>query len=247
MSQTQVQTQTLVDTLVQASAVVSLEVDECPICLEEIVGLKNRVTTDCGHTFHCRCLFNNAAHNGFGCPFCRAELADAVEDSDDDEYDSDEDGPARYEDESDDDGGASRASDYDSEQDDLDGELEYIKNEIVKMKDDHVLRGFRWLFQPLNAEEVAEAEEAAEEEDDNSDASTIWETDSDISDEDVSYVDVTTGMSVGKTEQVQNLIQALSDLGFSVDIHSKEDEDEDEDEDEEDEEDEDDEDEEDEY
>ena len=248
MAQTLVQTQ--VETLVQASAVAQLVaetqtlVDECPICLEEIVGLKNRVTTDCGHTFHCRCLLNNAAHNGFGCPFCRAELADEVQDSDDDddEYDSDEDGPARYEDESDDDGGASRASDYDSEQDDLDGELEYIKNEIVKMKDDHVLRGFRWLFQPLNAEQAAEAEEeaaeeAAEEEED--DASTIWETDSDISDEDVSYVDVTTGMSVGKTEQVQNLIQALSDLGFSVDIHSKEDEDEDEeDEDEEDEEDE---------
>ena len=249
MSQTLVQTQveTLVEnqTLVQASAVAQLVaetqtlVDECPICLEEIVGLKNRVTTDCGHTFHCRCLLNNAAHNGFGCPFCRAELADEVQDSES-EYDSDEDGPARYEDESDDDGGASRASDYDSEQDDLDGELEYIKNEIVKMKDDHVLRGFRWLFQPLNAEQAAEAEEeevaeeevaeeevAEEEEDDNSDASTIWETDSDISDEDVSaaaVLDVTTGMSVGKTEQVQNLIQALSDLGFSVDIHSKEEE-----------------------
>ena len=256
MAQTLVQTQ--VETLVQASAVAQLVaetqtlVDECPICLEEIVGLKNRVTTDCGHTFHCRCLLTNIAHNGLGCPFCRAELADAVEDSDDDEYDSDEDGPARYEDESDDDGGASRASDYDSEQDDLDGELEYIKNEIVKMKDDHVLRGFRWLFQPLNAEEVAEAEEAAEEEDDNSDASTIWETDSDISDEDISdedisdedisaaaVLDVTRGMSVGKTSQVLKLIQDLSDLGFSVDIHSKEDEDEDEeDEDEEDEEDE---------
>ena len=235
MAQTLVQTQ--VETLVQASAVAQLVaetqtlVDECPICLEEIVGLKNRVTTDCGHTFHCRCLLTNIAHNGFGCPFCRAELADEVQDSDDDEYDSDEDGPARYEDESDDDGGASRASDYDSEQDDLDGELEYIKNEIVKMKDDHVLRGFRWLFQPLNAEEeIAEevAEEAAEEEEE--DASTVWETDSDISDEDISaaaVLDVPIGMSVGKTSQVLKLIQDLSDLGFSVDIHSKE-EDEDE-------------------
>ena len=237
MAQTLVQTQ--VETLVQASAVAQLVaetqtlVDECPICLEEIVGLKNRITTDCGHTFHCRCLLTNIAHNGFGCPFCRAELADEVQDSDDDEYDSDEDGPARYEDESDDDGGASRASDYDSEQDDLDGELEYIKNEIVKMKDDHVLRGFRWLFQPLNAEEeIAEevAEEAAEEEAEEEDASTIWETDSDISDEDVSaaaVLDVPIGMSVGKTSQVLKLIQDLSDLGFSVDIHSKE-EDEDE-------------------
>jgi hypothetical protein len=171
----------------------SQEIQECPICLEEIVGLKNRVTTECGHTFHCRCLLTNAAHNGFGCPFCRAELADEVEDSDDDEdeYDSDEDGPARYEDDSSDDD-ASRASDYDSEQDDLDGELEYIENQIVKMKEDHVLRGFRWMFQPINtdiseAEEAiseAEAEEEAEEEilEDDSDASTVWETESESSD-----------------------------------------------------------------
>ena len=94
-----------------------------------------------------------------------------------------------------------------------------------------MLRGFRWLFQPLNAEEeIAEevAEEAAEEEEE--DASTVWETDSDISDEDISaaaVLDVPIGMSVGKTSQVLKLIQDLSDLGFSVDIHSKE-EDEDE-------------------
>ena len=146
----------MAQTLVQVAQVVPVvEIQECPICLEEIVGLKNRVTTDCGHTFHCRCLLNNAAHNGFGCPFCRAELADEVEDSDDDEdeYDSDEDGPARYEDDSsDEDDDASRASDYDSEQDDLDGELEYIENQIVKMKEDHVLRGFRWMFQPINTD-----------------------------------------------------------------------------------------------
>ena len=188
--------QTQVQPLLQAP-VVEIQIDECPICLEEIVGLKNRVTTDCGHTFHCRCLLNNAAHNGFGCPFCRAELADEVQDSDDDEdeYDSDEDGPARYEDDSDDDDDASRASDYDSEQDDLDGELEYIENQIVKMKEDHVLRGFRWLFQPINIDAVAEEteEEAAEEEevvvnldvnlDVNSDSEdTIWETESESSD-----------------------------------------------------------------
>ena len=182
----------MAQTLVQVAQVVPVvEIQECPICLEEIVGLKNRVTTDCGHTFHCRCLLNNAAHNGFGCPFCRAELADEVQDSDDDEdeYDSDEDGPARYEDDSDD---ASRASDYDSEQDNLDGELEYIKNEIVKMKEDHVLRGFRWMFQALNtdiseeeAEEEAEDDASAADEEvleDDSDASTVWETESESSD-----------------------------------------------------------------
>ena len=166
MAQTLVQTQ--VETLVQASAVAQLVaetqtlVDECPICLEEIVGLKNRVTTDCGHTFHCRCLLTNIAHNGFGCPFCRAELADEVEDSDaESEYDSDEDGPARYEDSSDDD--ASRASDYDSEDDDFENEIGYMYHKINVMEEDHLLRGFRWLFQPLNTEENISEENISEE------------------------------------------------------------------------------------
>ena len=165
MSQVQVAQMQVAQMQVAQMQVAQMQVDECPICLEEIVGLKNRVTTECGHTFHCRCLMTNAAHNGFGCPFCRAELADAVEDSDDDEdeYD-DEDGPARYEDDSDDDEEASRASDYDSEQDDLEGELEFIESEITQMKVDHVLRGFRWMFQPLNEEADEEAEEDADEE-----------------------------------------------------------------------------------
>ena len=163
----------MAQTLVQTQLVA--EIHECPICLEEIVGLKNRVTTECGHTFHCRCLLTNIAHNGFGCPFCRAELADEVEDSDDDEdeYDSDEDGPARYEDSSDDD--ASRASDYDSEDDDFENEIGYMYHKMNAMEEDHLLRGFRWLFQPLNTEEniseaaISEAEEEEEEEEEEED------------------------------------------------------------------------------
>ena len=153
---------TQVQPVVQALA--QVEIKECPICLDDIQGLKNCVTTDCGHTFHCRCLMTNIAHNGFACPFCRAELADVAED---DEDSDDEDAPARYEDDTDDDEfsddgdeDASRASDYDSEQDDLDGEIEYIENQIIHMKEDHVLRGFRWLFQPLNADLVVNLEEA---------------------------------------------------------------------------------------
>ena len=151
MSQTQVQTQVQVPMQMQ-----SVEVDECPICLEVIEGFKNRVTTECGHTFHCKCLMTNAAHNGFGCPFCRTEMADEVADSESEDED-------RYDDDSEDGDDASRASDYDSEQDDLEGELEYIENEIKRMKVDHVLRGFRWLFQPLNDDEVISVAEEAEE------------------------------------------------------------------------------------
>ena len=58
---------------------------DCPICMETIEGTKNIVVTECGHSFHCKCLMQNAAHNGFGCPYCRNALAEEpVEDDDDD-------------------------------------------------------------------------------------------------------------------------------------------------------------------
>ena len=58
--------------------------NECPICMDDIDGLSNRVTTECGHTFHCSCLMRNTAHNGFGCPYCRTTMAEIPDDSDDD-------------------------------------------------------------------------------------------------------------------------------------------------------------------
>ena len=62
---------------------------ECPICMDPIEGLCNRVVTECGHVFHCSCLMQNAAHNGFGCPYCRSVLATEPEE-DDDEYDDED-------------------------------------------------------------------------------------------------------------------------------------------------------------
>ena len=54
---------------------------ECPICMEEICDEINKVTTDCGHIFHCKCLIQNVAHNGFNCPYCRNVLADEPNES----------------------------------------------------------------------------------------------------------------------------------------------------------------------
>jgi hypothetical protein len=62
---------------------------ECPICMDTIEGLCNRVVTECGHAFHCSCLMQNAAHNGFGCPYCRTKMADEPEEEEDDEDDVD--------------------------------------------------------------------------------------------------------------------------------------------------------------
>ena len=53
--------------------------DECPICMDAIDPNKNRVTTECGHTFHCSCLMTNVSHNGFACPYCRTAMAEEVE------------------------------------------------------------------------------------------------------------------------------------------------------------------------
>jgi len=51
----------------------------------------NKVKTICGHEFHCSCLLQNAAHNGFSCPYCREVLAKEVEEEDEeDEEDEDE-------------------------------------------------------------------------------------------------------------------------------------------------------------
>lgn len=49
---------------------------ECPICMDIIELNNNCVMTKCGHTFHCSCLMQNAAHNGFMCPYCRAKMAE---------------------------------------------------------------------------------------------------------------------------------------------------------------------------
>lgn len=61
------------------------QIVECPICYDEIDQLKNCVTTECGHQFHCKCLMQNSATNGFACPMCRSAMAEEAEDSDDEE------------------------------------------------------------------------------------------------------------------------------------------------------------------
>ena len=53
-------------------------VNECPICYERISHNINCVTTECGHTFHTVCLMKHTAHNGYNCPCCRANMADAA-------------------------------------------------------------------------------------------------------------------------------------------------------------------------
>jgi len=68
---------------------------ECPICFDLILPNVNCVTTDCGHSFHTSCLMKNTAVNGYDCPYCRTQMAEAPEESeygdgdgeDDEDYD----------------------------------------------------------------------------------------------------------------------------------------------------------------
>ena len=107
------------------------QVIECPICMDAIDGLCNKVVTECGHAFHCSCLMQNAAHNGFGCPYCRTSMAKtpSAEEDEDDEYDE-------Y---------------YEYYEYDEDDEEETIL-------DDDILTSFRMFHQRINAEEVEEEE-----------------------------------------------------------------------------------------
>lgn len=53
---------------------------DCPICMDCIESTTvNCVTTECGHCFHTNCLMQSVAHNGFGCPYCRAVMAEEPE------------------------------------------------------------------------------------------------------------------------------------------------------------------------
>jgi len=65
------------------------QAEDCPICMESFSSCNDKTMTECGHCFHTSCLMKNAAHNGFGCPYCRKVLAESPkeeEDEDEDEW-----------------------------------------------------------------------------------------------------------------------------------------------------------------
>ena len=57
--------------------------NDCAICLETLTNAKC-CTTDCGHTFHSRCIFKNFK-NSFDCPLCRRELVEQEEEEEEEE------------------------------------------------------------------------------------------------------------------------------------------------------------------
>ena len=67
------------------------QLNECPICMDNIEDMCNKVITECGHIFHCSCLMKNVNHNGFKCPCCRSKMADESDGDSNDESDGDSD------------------------------------------------------------------------------------------------------------------------------------------------------------
>ena len=115
---------------------------ECPICYEHVDPTKNCMTTECGHTFHANCIMTNIRHNGFGCPFCRTEMAAVAHDDEDDEDETIED---------------NEEDDEDDDDDEDEGEVEPYEQRTL-IDEDYSLRGFR-LFMNRIDEEHPEADD----------------------------------------------------------------------------------------
>jgi len=64
----------------------TFDTDECAICLETLTNTKC-CTTDCGHTFHSRCIFKNFK-NSFDCPLCRRELVEEDDDTEEEDQET---------------------------------------------------------------------------------------------------------------------------------------------------------------
>ena len=77
------------------------QLQTCAICLDDIQECKNCTTTECGHTFHSTCIFQNLCHR-IECPMCRVELI-AMPNEEDDDGDDGDDGEDGDEDDSDND------------------------------------------------------------------------------------------------------------------------------------------------
>jgi hypothetical protein len=97
---------------------------ECPICMEIIDLCKNCATTECGHKFHSNCLMKSIAFNGFGCPYCRFEMVEEIDDSEDedDEEGEDEEGEGQ-EGDGDDDDDDEDDEDYEGQDDENENQL----------------------------------------------------------------------------------------------------------------------------
>lgn len=121
------------------------EVVECPICMLDIDTTNNRVTTECGHAFHTKCLLSNVAFNGFGCPYCRSEMVEesVANHNHEDDEDNDE--------------------DDDSDEDEDDEDEDEDDPEEIEQHESDMLRGFRFMLERTTGEILTNGDDIDEE------------------------------------------------------------------------------------
>ena len=80
--------------------------------MDDLIGINNTVTTECGHKFHASCLMQNIAHNGFSCPYCRNVMIEDISETEEEEETDTLDDEEEYDDEEDDDEDDEEEEDY---------------------------------------------------------------------------------------------------------------------------------------
>ena len=53
----------------------NMTTDTCSICLNVFEDNKNKMYLECGHQFHCSCIFEMFTHNTKKCPNCRHNIS----------------------------------------------------------------------------------------------------------------------------------------------------------------------------
>jgi hypothetical protein len=76
----------------------NIKLENCAICLDDILEMVNITVTTCGHTFHSSCMFESIKKSA-DCPLCRNELLEYDEEDEDSEfYEEDAEIDSQYED-----------------------------------------------------------------------------------------------------------------------------------------------------
>ena len=76
----------------------NIKLENCAICLDDILEMVNITVTTCGHTFHSSCMFESIKKSA-DCPLCRHELLEYDEAEEDSEfYEEDAEIDSQYED-----------------------------------------------------------------------------------------------------------------------------------------------------
>jgi hypothetical protein len=123
-----------VERIVYATAEVSKEVKECPICYEEISTKDNNCITACNHSFCFTCILRCTIRND-SCPICRTALLETNEEGDSDSDNSSTSGSIRESDSESDDTESNITDDEDEDECSVEYITKMLKEKEYTMMD----------------------------------------------------------------------------------------------------------------